>query len=87
MRLGPACILSVAGEGMQGPAGVRTDHPPLGDENNGMGDLEPGILKRPEGIKGPEGIAHLGLHVKLCNLTYSRCGDGHHVLLYLCCNS
>ena len=42
---------------MQGPAGVRTDYPPLEDENNGMENLEPGTAERPDGIVGPDGVA------------------------------
>lgn len=42
---------------MQGPAGVRTDYPPLENENNGMETLEPGGVEMHEGIVGPEGVA------------------------------
>lgn len=40
---------------MQGPTGVRTDFPPVETEEDGMGDLEPGAMERPNGIVGPEG--------------------------------
>lgn len=50
------------GAGTQGPAGVRTDYPPLENENNGIEDLEFGNAERPEGIVGPEGVACKVLH-------------------------
>lgn len=40
---------------MQGPAGVRTDFPPVETEENSLGDLEPGGMRRPNGIVGPVG--------------------------------
>ena len=53
------------GAGMQGPAGVRTDYPPVENENNGMENLEPGAAERPEGIVGPEGVACKVLHTEV----------------------
>lgn len=40
---------------MQGPAGVRTEFPPVEDEGNALDDFEPGAMERPEGIVSPEG--------------------------------
>ena len=50
---------------MQGPAGVRTDYPPLENENNGMENLEPGDAESPEGIVGPEGMACKVLYTEI----------------------
>ena len=45
-----------AGEGMQGPAGVRTGLAPVEAENKtDLGDLEPGAMERPEGSVNPSG--------------------------------
>lgn len=41
---------------MQGPAGVRTDFPPVETQEVSMGDLEPGAMDRPRGVVGPEGF-------------------------------
>lgn len=49
--------MPVSGAGMQGPAGVRTDIAPVETANQtGMGDLEPGVVERPEGIVSPSGV-------------------------------
>lgn len=48
----------IAGAGLQGPAGVRTDFPPMDDQpttSQGDVDLEPAAAERPEGIVGPSG--------------------------------
>lgn len=48
-----------AGAGLQGPAGVRTDGPPVDDEpmtSHGEVDLGPASAERQEGIVGPSGI-------------------------------
>ena len=47
-----------SGEGMQGPAGVRTGLAPGEAENRDEDvDLEPGAADRPEGIVGPSGAS------------------------------
>ena len=54
----------IAGAGLQGPAGVRTDFPPMDDQpmtSHGDVDLEPAAAERPEGIIGPSGKQSAGM--------------------------
>ena len=68
-----------AGEGMQGPAGVRRGLAPVEAENTtDLGDLEPGAMERPEGIVNPSG--HL-IHSQHAGLD---CAIKHAVSSYGC---